>query len=457
MNTKYLRIMIIVLTIALVQLACALPGFNGGENTNGTDAEILTTQNAGQTDNVVVIQSTPTTQPAHNAQCNYSFSSTADISIGQIFSTEENFDVNWILTNTGDCAWQADDALVMIDGDLPATFERIPLGQAVLPGETIALIGSFIAPAQDGKYQAIWKLEADNGVLVGIEPHGEMPLRVAVKVISGNSNAPVPTSTPTMQSPAPMSDFTLLDDECFDLATGQVVDCNDSSADIKYQYSTLLGAKLFNVNKIGFADNQNAEPGKSDCESMSYLSLHHSLIEGKFFCFKDESLVSPRYGWIYIVRFDENGVSFDYDLFSTTPAVVAGINNPFVLEEEDQVTIMLDECFDVHHGTEIDCSEPYALLTYEQVTKKSLQVKQVRGLGQAPLVFSVALADEPTKSECESLLASTSAVVIWPIDETKYYCYQYVPGMVGYTGWFRPTSYNNNGITFDYLTWNSSP
>ena len=439
---------------AVIQLACVLPGV--ADNIVANDSSAVETSATVQ-DVEIAVMETPSVPETGAENCTFLMSATADVSQGQVFAPSTHFEVQWTIINEGTCTWKATDALVLFDGDLTSDVERVSLGQPGAAGDFVVVQAGFTTPASEGMYESLWKMETDSGVQFGLAPTGDKPLRIAVKSMSGNSNTVVPTPQPTFEAPSPLAEYTVMDDECFDLSAGEVVDCSDNAADIKYQYSSMLGAKFFNVNQISFAGNQDDQPEKSDCESMSFLGIPHSLIDENYFCFKDESLVSDRYGWIQIKRFDENGVSFNYDWFAYTPAVVGGIYNPFVQAAEDQVTLLEGECYDVHNGAVIDCAETYALMTYEEVTKKSLQVMQMRGMGQAPLVYAVAVEDEPTKTECETALAGSTAQVIWPIEEMKYYCYEYVPGMQGTIGWFRPTAFDQNGITFDFLTWETNP
>ncbi len=126
-----------------------------------------------------------------------------------------------------------------------------------------------------------------------------------------------------------------------------------------------------------------------------------------------------------------------------------------IQSQGEQVTMLTDECYDLHNGGVIGCTEPYAIFTYHQTTKKSLQVMEIKGLDPS-VRFAAAVSDEPSKADCEAVIGSGSTV-IWPLEDTSYYCYTYTPGMVTYVGWLRPTAHNTNGMTFDYRTWEAMP
>jgi hypothetical protein len=230
------------------------------------------------------------------------------------------------------------------------------------------------------------------------------------------------------------------------------VDCNDSSADMRYSYG-FSGAKMYKTNYTQFSGNQDDEPDKNFCQNASYAPLPHTLLAEKFFCFEIEALVSTVYGWIRIERFDEEGVTFDFLTFKVDPPEPMVNTNLFVMTQEDQVSILEGECYDVENG-ELNkfCSGIFAGFLYEETTKKSLTVMQIN---PNEMYFSSAMSDEPTKSDCQNATYNTTP--IWPIQETSYYCYQFVPNTIAYYGWLRPTSTNSFGMTFDYLTWESSP
>ena len=77
---------------------------------------------------------------------------------------------------------------------------------------------------------------------------------------------------------------------------------------------------------------------------------------------------------------------------------------------------------------------------------------EIKGLDPS-VKFSAAVSDEPTKADCEAALGSSGSTVVWPLNDTFYYCYTYTPGMVTNVGWLRPTAHNTNGMTYDYRTW----
>jgi hypothetical protein len=308
----------------------------------------------------------------------------------------------------------------------------------------------YTAPAQDGIYMSVWKMEDGQGGVFGMENPSDAPLRIKIRVVS--SGNPQPTPNPTQ---APQQDQqTMLDGECFDFNAGSVVDCSDSSADFRYSYS-MLGARLFKANYNEFAEGQDQEPDLNACENANYAPIPQTVVENKYKCFKIDTIASLTYGWMRVTYYNEDGLTFDFEIIETgSPAVTAIPNtNLFVESQGEQITLLEGKCYDVWNGQEnSNCSGVFAGFLFEEVTKKSLQVSQI---SPNEMEFSAAMSSEPTKSDCMNASYSTSP--IWPIQSTIYYCYQFVPGTNAYYGWLRPTSFNLGGITFDYLTWETMP
>jgi hypothetical protein len=169
------------------------------------------------------------------------------------------------------------------------------------------------------------------------------------------------------------------------------------------------------------------------------------------------SIANTYYGWIRVEHFDEDGITFDFMTFKADQPEIQPINpsNLLAQSQGDQVTILASECYDLHHVGVIDCTESYALIVYHQVTKKNLTVMEIKGQGVPPVEFAVAGSSQPSKSDCTAALASSNSV-IWPLNDNTYYCYVYVIGTHGYYGWLRPIHHDENGMTFDYLTWETT-
>lgn len=403
---------------------------------------------------------------ANQSGCTKSFTASSNISEGQEFQAGDTIQVTFTLINTGTCTWDTGYSLIEVGGDLMPSSSSLVLSGEIAAGDSVHLQVTYSAPSQPGPYLAIWKMQDADGGVFGLMDPPDAPLRIKIRVIlSGNPGpSPTPNPTPTPQ-PAPqgsnpdasleMDGVTLLVDHCYDLISGTEVDCNDSKAHIRYSHTTngpFAGHNMTGGQNTDLSPNQNDEPLKSDCEAASYYPLPHGVEVGKFFCFKIESVASTIYGWIRIESYNDNGVTFDFLTFKADPPTVTVNTNLFVETQGQQITLMEGQCYDVWNGEKnLGCSGIFAGFLFEEVTKKSLQVSQI---SPNEMYFSTAMSSEPTKSECMS--ASYSTTPIWPIQATSYYCYQFVPGSTAYYGWLRPTSFNLGGLTFDYLTWESS-
>jgi hypothetical protein len=178
--------------------------------------------------------------------CSDSFNAVSNLTSGQAFQPGENIQVVWDITNTGNCTWGAGYSLKLLGGEIPSAPDTTPLTSTVAPGESITLTAEMQAPSQPGAYVAVWKMQDSQGHIFGRGSPPDSPLRVAIKVIPAGSQGSNPTSTPVpnpTQAPEENPDMlisgsgqTLLDGECFDLNSGSVVDCGDSTADIRYIY-----------------------------------------------------------------------------------------------------------------------------------------------------------------------------------------------------------------------------
>ena len=364
--------------------------------------------------------------------------------------------------NTGTCTWDSGYSLIQIGGDLVPSSSDLALTGEVATGDSVQLSVEYTAPSQPGPYLSVWKMkDPDGGVFRQNDPPNS-PVRVIVRSISSGNPQPTQQPNPTQQpqnSPTPdpevsirMNGVTMLDGECYDFNHGHVIDCNDSKADFRYSYS-MIGAKLFKANDNEFAEGQDLEPNKSDCEVANYAPIPQTIYEGKYKCFKITTIASTAYGWIYIDRFDEDGLTFNFLMFTAGPPSVTVNTNLMIESQGQQITLMEGNCYDVWNGQKnLSCSGTFAGFLYEEATKKSLQVPQIN---YNELKFAAAMTSEPSKSDCMN--ASYTTTPIWPIQETSYYCYQFVPGSTAYYGWLRPTSSNLGGMTFDYLTWQAIP
>jgi len=456
MNKKAITLICILTTLAFSQLACNFTDrfTNDGESQDSPQQDASPDQSVDPDE-----EASPSNQTGDShyeedwESCSLSFQGSTNLTEGQAFQAGENIQVVFSLTNDGTCAWDPGASLVMVDGDLIPQNPVLPLSAEIQPGESVQVEGGFTAPSGEGVYMSIWKLQDKDGAVFGQGDPPKVPMRIKIRVVpSGN---PQPSPSPTPNSQASEDQLTMLDEQCFDFNTGSVVDCADSSADFWYSYNPVTDGNLYKANDNIFGSHHSGIPDLSTCENDSYVPMPHPVQENQYLCFKIETLASTTYGWIRATHHNEDGLTFDFDLLGSGPPLVTAVPNLslFVESQGEQITLMEGECFDVWNG-EVNgsCSGVFAGFLFEEVTKKNLQVAQI---SPNEMYFSPAMSSPPTRSDCQN--ASYSISQIWPIQETSYYCYQFVPGTTAYYGWLRPTSFNLSGITFDYLTWQSTP
>lgn len=476
MKYKVIVLMSIIVTLALAQFACSLPGLSETPEVD-TPPEDQTVQQPDTSEPEIELppeqqdepeepdipepeepnQPVQPSQPQNGVQCSEGFIANADVTNGQQFQPDEVFQVNWTIENTGDCTWKPQYKLKMLGGDISVSEEILSISTPVAPGHTTTLSVETQAPAQPGAYVSAWKMVDAQGHVFGMDAPPNSPLRVAIKVIPSGGNTPAPTPEPENNPEAQITgtELTLLDGQCFDLNNGQEVDCSDSAADIMYQFNPVTSGKFHGENNTELATNRDDEPDKATCEAEIYIPIAHSALEDKYFCFQISNIVNTTYGWIRVERFDQDGVTFDFMTFEVDPPQMQPINPNalFVESQGDQVTMLPGECFDVQYGNlNESCSGTFAGFLYREMTRNTLTVMQI---SPNEVLFSAAMASEPAKSDCEN--ASYNQAAIWPISETDYYCYQFTPGTGTYYGWLRPTHFDTNGLTFDYLTWKATP
>ncbi len=126
----------------------------------------------------------PTATPA---QCSYSYSYVADVTIpdGQQINPGNYFTKTWRIKNTGTCAWTTEFSLSFVSGNqMGGTNTKMP--KYVYPGETVDISINMIAPIYSGIYQGDWQLKTPLGYSIGT------PIWVKITVPGSN----YPTATP---------------------------------------------------------------------------------------------------------------------------------------------------------------------------------------------------------------------------------------------------------------------
>ncbi len=461
MNKKEIPLICIFVLIASLQLACSFSdvlGSGGEDHPLVEEGDKDQLQPPAQNDDGASPAEETDHPPADQSSCSKSFSGSMDLSDGQEFEAGDAIQVIFTLINTGTCTWDAGYNFITVGGDFSPASSELGLPGDVTPGESIQLQAAFTAPSQAGLYLSVWKMQDAEGGAFGQATPPNAPLRVKIRVIPTGNPQPTPTLNPTQEPSNPdasleMDGVTMLEDECFDFNSGGVVDCGDSSADFRYSYS-MIGGQLFKANYNEFAEGQHQEPDKSSCENANYAPIPQIITENKYKCFKIETVASTVYGWVRATHLNENGMTFDFLTFQADPPTVTTLPNTnlFVESQGQQITLLEGKCYDVWNGQiNSSCSGIFAGFLFEEVTEKSLQVSQI---SPHDMYFSALMSPEPSKSDCMNTTFNTSP--IWPISSTSYYCYQFVPSTTTYYGWLRPTSFNLGGLTFDYLTWESS-
>ena len=131
---------------------------------------------------------------------------------------------------------------------------------------------------------------------------------------------------------------------------------------------------------------------------------------------------------------------------NTQPVVTPiAVNSLFVESEADQVTLGEDECFDLINGTEVSCSSA-AHIKYDVGNDKILWGKNSLGWGDSD-------SSELTKTSCMGSASFPDYFYITASTLLDYRCFKVTDGNDTYYGWVRVTYFNNNQITFDYLTY----
>jgi len=461
MNKKTITLISIITLLASLQLACSFSDMLG--NLGQENGQPVSQSNSLQRshpsqdgdeeqdpaqDELEQENPNPTATPSG---CVNSFTGSSNIPDGSEYQAGDAVETSLTLTNTGTCSWNSAYSLSVVGGDLIPSSEDLPVVALVAPGESIMVGVEFSAPAQDGVYLSAWKMVNGDGDIFGMDIPQDAPLRIKIRVIS--SGNPQPTPNPTQSPQASGDQFTMLAGECFDYNSDAVADCNGNSVDFKYTPTHPLGELLRN-NDNTFGENHTSKPDLSTCETDSYITLPHEIQENEYLCFKIETLASTTYGWMRITNYNDDGMTFDFEILGSGSPLATAVPNTtlFVESQGEQITLLEGQCYDVWNGEKnSSCSGIFAGFLFEEVTKKSLQVSQI---SPNEMYISAAMTSKPTKSDCMS--ASYSTTSIWPIQATSYYCYQFVPGTGTYYGWLRPTSFNLSGLTFDYLTWETS-
>ncbi len=215
------RLLLVVLVLAMLSLACNLPG---SPSTTPTGSSALITEIAGTLEALTTpsvtaqgetlptgtltpaatsqspATQTPrpdtptiTTQPCDQAQ----FISDVTIPDGTKMIPGQAFKKTWRLRNLGTCTWDNRYSITFTGGDSMSAPAVIPLSGSVATGATVDLSIDMKAPATPGKYVSDWKLRNPAGQLFGVL--SDQPFYVEIEVIQPTVTV-TPTRTPTLTS-----------------------------------------------------------------------------------------------------------------------------------------------------------------------------------------------------------------------------------------------------------------
>lgn len=211
------QIILLLLVLALVQMACSLPTVASVQATptfsisTATGPAVVTATlqptaavaTATSQGPVIVTATTapqvtvvvPTSQPT----CNFVAAFVADISIPDDTNIPAGatFVKTWRLRNDGNCAWGPGgvvNALVFTGGNKLGAPDQVVLGGNVNPGQTVDISVNMVAPTTAGTYTSEWKLRLGNTFL-GIGANKNSPIYARIRVGATPTTKP-PTAEP---------------------------------------------------------------------------------------------------------------------------------------------------------------------------------------------------------------------------------------------------------------------
>jgi hypothetical protein len=159
------------------------------------------------------------------------------------------------------------------------------------------------------------------------------------------------------------------------------------------------------------------------------------------------------YGWVKPTNFDENGMTFNYSLWEPDNTLQVGeampITDFFTLSSGEQETLLINKCYDFIEGEKSACNGSEADIKYIDSSGQ----KSVEAMGDTHVGIGVSSdPDPPTKSECQAKDYMQGYLYL-PAAENDYACVRLDYNGDTVYGWFRVTSFNNGGMTFDYQVW----
>ncbi len=115
--------------------------------------------------------------------CNWAeFVQDVTVEANTVFYPGGVFTKIWRVRNTGTCTWTPAYSMVFATGDPLGGLSEIFLTGDVLPGGTVDLSITLVAPSVPGVYSSGWLLRAPSGELFGTGPLAQDPLTVQIQV-----------------------------------------------------------------------------------------------------------------------------------------------------------------------------------------------------------------------------------------------------------------------------------
>lgn len=103
---------------------------------------------------------------------------------GMIIAPGTTFTKTWQLRNDGNCTWDQNYVLELVQGDaLGASSTQFPLKQVVNPGDTISISIDMTAPTTPGDYAGYWKIMTPFGGYMGVGSYNQA---IFVKITSSS-------------------------------------------------------------------------------------------------------------------------------------------------------------------------------------------------------------------------------------------------------------------------------
>jgi hypothetical protein len=291
---------------------------------------------------------------------------------------------------------------------------------------------------------------------------------------SGSPNAPPqptpqPTTQPTQEiqiTPGPPFgayaygyDETILVNQCFDLVDGDLANCTDTAADIKFTFAPGQGGYILPLHEYEHSAGMGSQPNKATCEASSFLTLPLEMLlpsetsTGDYYCFITQRGLMIYYGWLQPVSFDAGGLTFNFVTFEPTSAAATGrltaIPNTIllVLSQGTGQTMTLNQCFSLALGETTPCRGPVPDFQFTQPAHYALE-----GLNSTLLGYPDD-SGAPTKSDCQSQTSMQITQTLLSGMEGAYFCFSAEYDGDTIYGWIRPTAFDTSGLTFDWKTY----